>query len=250
MDHDAVTRAAALLAAARSGPLAGRLPEDLRPKTAADAYAIQSATVARLGEEIAGWKVATMPGFGFCKAILMRSRVFRGGDAIPARLMPMLGIEAEIAFRFDRPLPPRAAAYAREEVAAAVTAFPAIEVIDTRFSDYEATPAIERAADFMSNGGFVIGPDRADWRSFDLAKLEASVIVNGKVAARQVGGHAAGDAFLPAIDLANDLRSAGGIEAGMVVTTGTFTGITLVKPGDRVEVAFIGFGSVTVQFAA
>jgi len=250
LDHAAVTRTADLLAAARSGPLVDRLPDGHHPQTSADTYAIQSAIAARLGEKIAGWKVATMPGLGFCKGILLGSRVFGDGATIPARLMPMLGIEAEIAFRFDKELPPRAAAYTREEVAAAVTAFTAIEVIDTRFRDFDGTSAIDRAADFMSNGGFVVGPDRADWQNFDLVKLEASVIVNGKVVVRKVGGHAAGDAFIPAIDLANDLRGAGGIAAGMVVTTGTFTGITKVNPGDRVEVAFTGFGSASVRFQA
>jgi 2-keto-4-pentenoate hydratase len=250
MDPNAVARAASLLADARPGPLLARLPEDLRPRTAADAYAIQSAIVARLGEEIAGWKVASMPGFGLCKGILMRSRVFADGAVVPARLMPMLGIEAEIAFRVDEPLPVRQAPYSRDEVAAAVTAFPAIEVIDTRFRDYEGTPAIERAADFMSNGGFVAGPARADWRAFELPKLEASVVVNGKVAVRKVGGHAAGDALIPAVDLVNELRTGAGVPAGMVITTGTFTGLLPVKPGDRVEAAFTGFGSAIVQFTA
>jgi 2-keto-4-pentenoate hydratase len=191
-----------------------------------------------------------MPGVGFCKAILLRSRVFADGAAVPARLMPMLGIEAEIAFRVDKALAPRARSYSRDEVAAALTAFPAIEVIDTRFRSYDDIPAIERAADFMSNGGFIAGPDRPDWRDFDLAKLEASVIVNGEVMVRKVGGHAAGDALIPAIDLVNELRTGEGIPAGMVVTTGTFTGITPARPGDRVEVAFTGFGSVSVRFEA
>lgn len=250
MDQDAVTRAAAILAAARSGPLAERLPEDLRPRTAAEAYAIQAAVAAALGERIAGWKVSAMPGYGLCKGILLGSRVFADDAAIPAGLMPMLGIEAEIAFRFDRALPPRADAYQRAEVAAAVTALPAIEVVDTRFRDYDGTPGIERTADFMSNGGFVAGAPRADWRDFDLARLEASVIVNGRVEVRKVGGHAAGDPLLPAIDIANDLRLAGGIPAGMVVTTGTFTGLLPVRPGDRVEAAFAGFGSARLRFVA
>lgn len=248
MDQAAINRAAARLADARRGPLADRLPEDLRPRTAAEAYAIQLAIAASLGEKIAGWKVSAMPGYGLCKGILLGSRVFSDGAAIPASLMPMLGIEAEIAFRFDRALPPRAAPYEREDVAAAVTAFPAIEVVDTRFRDYEGTPGIERAADFMSNGGFVAGAPRADWRDFDLAKLEASVIVNGKVEVRKVGGHAAGDPLLPAIDLANDLRTAGGIPAGMVVTTGTFTGLLPARPGDRVETSFAGFGAARLHF--
>ena len=79
--------------------------------------------------------------------------------------------------------------------------------MNSRFRDSAAIPVIERAADCMSNGEFVIGPARADWRGFDLSALPASLIVNGeRIVDRRVGGHVAKDPILPLIVLANILR--------------------------------------------
>ena len=70
--------------------------------------------------------------------------------------MPLLGIEAEIAFRFERDLP--AGKYSYAQVADAVTAFAAIEIVDSRFRTYPDLPLMDRHADCVSNGGFVRGP--------------------------------------------------------------------------------------------
>ena len=155
MDQAAIDRAATLLdRARRTASRLDRLPEGSRPRTAGEAYAIQIATVAAMGDSLAGWKVAVSAGYGLMMGIIVRSRIFQDGAAIPSAGMSMRGVEAEIAFRFDRDLPPRERPYERSDIEAAVTAFPAIEIVDTRFRDYNSTPAIERAADFMSNGGF------------------------------------------------------------------------------------------------
>jgi 2-keto-4-pentenoate hydratase len=42
-------------------------------------------------------------------------------------------------------------------------------------------------------------------------------------------------------------RRSGGLRAGDVVTTGSFTGVQLVQPGDEVSVMFSGVGSVSVR---
>lgn len=160
----------------------------------------------------------------------------------------MLGVEAEIAFRFDTPLAPRDRAYERADVAAAVTALPAIEIVDTRFASYEGTPVIERAADFMSNGGLVTGPARNDWRAFDLEKLEASVAVDGVEIVRRVGGAPGGDPMIPAVALVNALRLSGGAPAGMVVTTGSYTGLEYAHRDSAVGARFEGFGAVGLRF--
>ena len=146
--------------------------------------------------------------------------------------MPLLGVECEIAFRFDRALPPRAAEYGYDEVAAAVTAFMAIEVVDSRFSTYPKTPLLDRVADFMSNGAFVAGDPIANWRSLDLTQAEVELVIDGVSIVRNVGGHIARDPLLPAIALVNDLRQAG-IAAGCLMTTGTYTGLHFAKPGQR-----------------
>ncbi len=242
--------AAALADAHRGGSRLTRLPPTQRPASGDEAYAIGLAMVARLGEPVAGWKVALTPDFGVLAGIIVGSRVFRNGATVSSAAMPMLGVEAEIAFHVDRALPARRAEYDHAEVAAAVTAFAAIEIVDTRYRDYAGTPGIERAADFMSNGGLVVGDRRPDWQALDLAGLEARLLVDDAEIVRRTGGHATRDPLIPAIALANYLRDKGGIAAGRVITTGTYTGLSYARPGSKVQATFAGFGSAAVRFTA
>ena len=145
------------------------------------------------------------------------------GDVAPIAKSYLLG------FRFDRPLKPRELAHERVEIEELVTAFPAIEILNSRFRDYHGASVIDPAADFMSNSAFVVGAPREDWRSFDLARLEARLLVDGVELVRTVGGHAAGNALIPAIALANTLRHTTGIPAGHLVTTGTYTGLKFIE---------------------
>src|SRR5947199_10876510 len=101
MDQRAKTQAAELFVAARgTGQLLDALPASCKPQTLEDAFAIQDATLAALGETVAGWKAAIVDGRAVRGAI-MASRVFASGTRVKAAIMPLLGIEAEIAFRFE-----------------------------------------------------------------------------------------------------------------------------------------------------
>jgi 2-keto-4-pentenoate hydratase len=251
MDSVHVNQAAALLLASRRAraPL-DRLPEACRPTTLADACAIQAETVALMGERVAGWKVGGVIDDHVSYGLLVESRVMRSPGRIAAADVPLLGMEAEIAFRFVRAAPARAAPYTYEEVAERVVAFPALEIVATRYRDYRGTPLIERIADCMSNGAFVIGTERPDWRKVDLATLPVSLRFGDQIIAERTGGHAAGDPLLPAVDLVNELRATSGVEAGQVMTTGTYTGLNFATPGVRVRTVFEGFGSVEVDIVA
>src|ERR1044072_756287 len=238
MDQRAVAQAAQLFAAARrTGQLLAALPDACRPQTLEHAHAIQDATLSVLGETVAGWKVALVGG-RVVRGAIMASRVFESGARVPAAAMPMRGIEAEIAFRFERDLPPGQHSY--EDVAAAVTAFAAIEIVDSRFRSHHDVAEHERNADFVTNGGFVRGAAAANWRTLDLVDIAVTLTVGGDVVVTRNGGHAAGDPFLPAFALANDLPS--GIKAGQFVTTGTYTGLTIAEVGQRVVAEFAGGG--------
>jgi len=241
---DIEASARALAEARRSGRPLAALPA--RPQTIADAHAIQDATVAALGEQAAGWKVAAAAG-QVMRGVLVGSRVRASPARFSAKKVPMLGLEAEIAFRFDRALPAREKPYEKDEIAGYVTALVAIEVVDTRFASYADTPMIDRLADFISNGGLVAGTVRPDWRTLDLAALKATLSINSVTVVEQVGGHVTRDPFIPAIALVNALRHEG-IAQGRVITTGTFTGLYIAKPGDRVVASFEGFGSAEMQF--
>src|SRR5579859_3034127 len=131
MDADAIRQAAALLVEARrTGRLLDGLPPSCHPASVADSEAIQAQVIVALGEAVAGWKVAMLNGELMGGAILA-PRVFASPAQVPAGLTPLRGVEAEIAFHFDRDMRPRAAAYDYAEVAASVTALAAIEIVDS-----------------------------------------------------------------------------------------------------------------------
>ena len=110
-------------------------------------------------------------------------------------------MEAEVAFRFLRDARRAPRPTATDEVAGLVVAFPAIEIVATRYADYKGTPLIERVADCMSNGAFVVGDDRPNWREIDLVKLPVTLHFGDALIAQTTGGHVAGDPLRPAVDL-------------------------------------------------
>ena len=250
MDKQAVEKAAGLLAGARqAGQLLENLPADARPTVTSEAHAIQDAIVARLGDAVAGWKV--MPPKGeVIRGVVLKSRLFPSPARVKASDVPLLGIEQEIAFRFDKALPSRATDYSRQEIEDAVTALVVIEIVDSRFRDYKNAPPIEKYADFCSNGGLVVGTANADWRKTDLSKLEAVLTFDGKVVHQGVGGHPTTDPLIGTIALVNELRKTEGVPAGRIMTTGTYTGLLHAEPGQKVVATFTGFGKAEVEFQA
>jgi 2-keto-4-pentenoate hydratase len=249
MTPDAIDAAVrALIDARRTHRLLAGLPAGTRPASVDDAHAIQQATVTALGDAVAGWKVLSPIDGQVPRGALLRSRVLDSPATVDAADVPLLGVEAEIAFRFDRALPPSASDYPPDEVRAAVTAFAAIEVVDSRFADYKGTAVLDRLADCGSNGAFVRGAPLASWRSLDLVHIDVAMTIDGAVVTERKGGHASGDPLLPAIALANALRRTSGVPSGALMTTGTYTGLNYAKPGQTVRVAFAGFEPVTVRF--
>lgn len=237
---------AALIQARRSRTRIAALPPGSSPSTLAEAHAAQDATVAALGDRVAGWKVAITPQREVMRGVILGSRLLPSPASIPAADVPLLGIEAEIGFLFARPLPPRAAAYGPEDVAAASIAVAGIEIVASRFIDYAGTRLLDRTVDCMSNGAYVLGTRRHDWRGTDLSQLEAKLCINGTVVVRKTAGHPTGDPTIPAVALANELRHNTGIAIGQLITTGTYTGLHFASPGDAISVAFTGFGNAKV----
>ena len=180
-------------------------------------------------------------------AILV-SRCYQSPVRIAAGSMPLRGIEAEIAFRFDRDLPPRALPYGYAEVAEAATALAAIEIVDSRFRNYRTAPLLDKAADCVSNGGLVAGALQPSWRSLDLAQVAVTLMIDDRPAIRKIGGHPTGDPLLPAVALVNARRSGAGVRSGQIMTTGTYTGLTFVEPTATVVAIFDGVGAAELQF--
>ena len=231
------------------------LPPALIPHSTAEAYAAQTALVARLMPilgPIVGWKVgAPSPAAEPAAAPLLADLVRPSPARFGGPRLRLFGIEAEVAFRFGQALPPRPEPYGEAEVSAAIHSMhPAIELVETRFEAWEGPPGLAKLADLGSNGGFCFGPGSADWRSRDLARPIVTLEIDGKRMAERVGGNTAGHPMRTLIWLANHAGRLGrGLVAGDVVTTGSHTGLVFARQASRVlaRVAELGEANLVLS---
>lgn len=243
--HDA----AELLLSARRDPSQRlqSLPEAVRPKTEEQAYLVQREIAAQLGE-IGGWKVGSpSPASGTFTCAPLPAR---GIIDSPAEIgCADRGVEAEIAVRLGRDLPAREQPYTQDEVRAAIgSVHPAIEVLDSRFADVQAVDPLSNLADSMSHHSLVLGPPIPNWEGVDFSHEEVRVLVDGTEVKHRTA-NPAGDMLRLLLWLANTgARWAGGLRAGQVVTTGSWTGRDFTDPEAEARVRFARCGDVVVRF--
>jgi len=269
MDKARIEEAAALLVTARRTKVRRDvLPEACRPTTISEGHAIQDAVARALGDEVGGYKGAppsrpdpsqkrdesdgTAPWSNpeGVRAIIFRSTIHASPCVFPSSAAPQCGIESEIAFRFREDLPPRATPYSREEIAAVVDAYPAIEIVSSRYAAPKERTFLDKVADCVSNSGFVYGPKCTDWQKLRLAELRVKLVVNGETIVDKVGGHPRNDPFAIVDAIVEMMRPTVGMKAGQFITCGSHTGLPYFKPGDVCIVSFEGLGEVQVTFSS
>jgi 2-keto-4-pentenoate hydratase len=132
--------------------------------------------------------------------------------------------------------------------AATACVLPAIEIIDSRISDWRI--ALEDTiADNGSSGGLVLGAAPVPLADLDLALLGCVLRRNGRIEQTGAGAAVLGSPLQSATWLANSLTARGvRLRAGHVILTGSITAAVPVRPGDAVTVTIDRLGSVTAVF--
>ncbi len=221
----------------------------------ADAYGLQDRVqrVLDSGARPTAWKVSPpRSGAAAVAAPVPGVRCFASPARLAASEFSMLGVEVEIAFRFGHDLPPRIDRYRDEDVFDAVEAMlVALELCDTRLASWHEAPPMWKLADFQTSGALVVGTAIADWRHLDFSALLAQLVVNGGVSVEARGSHPSIDpsVLLPWM-VGHVAERCGGLRRGDVVTTGTWTGMQFVAPGDSVEARFPGLGESRLALTA
>lgn len=234
------------------------LPEDLRPRTRQEGYAIQAWLEARSALPLFGWKIAATSVAGQAHinvdgplaGRLLPEKAFDSGAEVPFGANHMRVGEAEFAFRMGSDLPPRAAPYVVSEVLDAVsTLHLAIEIPDSRYDDFTVVGAPQLIADNACAHLFVLGPEAPSiWRDIDLVEHAVTATIAGKLTREGRGANVLGDPRLAMTWLANELSGLGiALKAGEVVTTGTCLTPLPIAPGDAMTADFGVLGRVSVQ---
>ncbi|MDO6388394.1 fumarylacetoacetate hydrolase family protein [Uliginosibacterium sp. 31-12] len=212
----------------RKQPLAPGDFATLQVLTRSEAYAVQAAVwqAQKASVRPQAWKIGGSSDQPTPVRAAMPEILFTGASTPQARFR-CFGIETEIAVRFGKALPPRATPYAYDEVLDAIdTAHVAIEIVDTALADYAAAGPIACLGDSMLHGSFVLGDSIQNWRRLDWSTLSAHSFIDGQLVAERTGGHPHIDPFtlLPWWASSGALDW-GGVQAGDIVTTGTWNGM-------------------------
>jgi len=233
-----------------AAPLAGKLA------SAVDAYAVQERVAREFGWFADGgapkyWK----SGGPSREAVPTHAPLPPAGVwTSPARSgawpFQLRGVEAEIALRLACDVnAARAQALDTESAAMLVDAMAvSIELVDSRWQQGLDAPALFKLADLQSHGALVLG----EWMPFEVARdwhaQSCRVRIGSQPAVERTGTHAMNDpAFVLAAWLRHATRNSACLQAGTVVTTGTWVGILHATEGDLVTAEFAGIGSASVQ---
>ncbi len=247
-----------LLAAYRSGatisPLTGTYP-DLNVD---HAYAIQQRqTEIRRGggAGVVGFKVGLtsvamqqqlgvdQPDYGH----LFSDMLYPADSPIPTSAFLQPRAEPEIAFVLGHGLSGPGLGVA-DVLSAIAYALPAIEIIDSRITDWRIG-LLDTIADNASSGGFVLGSTPTAIAGLDLSMVGCVLRRNGRIEHTGAGAAVMGSPLQAATWLANTLTSRGVVlAAGHVILTGSLTAAVSVHAGDSITAALDRLGTVTAVF--
>jgi 2-keto-4-pentenoate hydratase len=219
--------------------------------TEEEAYSVQDAVFADLwpGARAVAWKAGgPSDKVEPTAAPIPPEHLLRSPASVAGATMQMIGVEAEVAFRLAKDLPPRTRPYSDRSVAAAVgEVLVAIELCDTRLADWKASSGLWKLADFQNNSALVTGSGTQAWQKIDFAQQEVEFRIGARVA-KAKGAHSFGNPFrlLPWI-VKHCAKRGLGLHAGDVITTGAWTGLEIAKAGDEVTARFPGIGEASVR---
>lgn len=224
----------------------------------ADAYAIQLANIERAvarGRTIAGHKVGLTskamqemlgvdePDFG----VLLDDMILADGAEVATTRLLQPRVEAEIAVRLARDLAGPGVT-TEDALDALAVAIPALEIIDSRITDWKIR-LVDTVADNGSSALVVLGGTETPVEGLDLPGVEVAVEHNGDVVERGAGTAVLGHPAACVAWLANKLAEfEQTLRAGQIIMPGALHRAFDVAAGDVVRARFTGLGDVTARF--
>ena len=157
-------------------------------------------------------------------------------------------VEVEVGFVLADDLP--GAGCTEDDVLAATAAFaPAIELIDTRITNWQVK-LCDTIADNASSAGWVLGKERVSPKDIDIRNIDAVLKCNGEVLGEGRSDAVLGNPVTAVAWLARKVDQFGvRLKAGDVVLPGACMRAFDAKPGDDFVAEFAGLGSVHLSFA-
>ena len=247
-----------LLAASASLVPVPPLRDRLEGMTLADAYFVQTVQLEHhlaAGRVLAGRKVGLTslamqaqlgvdsPDFGY----FFEDMVHHEGAHIPVSGFIQPKVEPEFGFVLKSRL--QGPGVTLGQAAAAIGGiYPAIEIIDSRITDWDIT-LVDTVSDNASCGAIAVSSVALGIDPAELLDVNCSLVIDGRVTGSGTGGDVMGNPVAPLAWLANVLGAEGvALEVGQLILPGSFTKAEPVTAGSTAVADFGALGSLTIHF--
>lgn len=243
-----------LVSARQRGGIVSAVKYEGTLATVEQAYEVQAAVAHTLGWFGTGFPRYWKSGGANREATLTHAPLPPAGVwSSPAEAGPFIfhrrGVEAEVALRLCKAVDHPMATELDEASAGSVIDAMAVslEIVDSRWQEWMAAPALMRLADLQCHGALILG-DWHPWQKRDWTQQVCRVQIGQQPIVERRGTHPLGNpTWGLSAWLQHATREGAIVPAGTVVTTGTWVGILDAQPGDRVVASFDGIGSAQVQ---
>lgn len=219
---------AELLSNAYNGNSIASVPTTLEPADIDSAYDVQQRVLKKCDVGIGGWKIGAKSETGPIQgAPLPLPRIYSRSASIARRDYPVLGIELELIFSFNRDFLPQPDPISEQHVLESINAFGAsIEIVSSRIAGWPQAPKLSQLADLQNHGALVIGKMVEYRNDFSFINPMVDLRINDVPLFSGAGSNPAGDPRRLLCWLVNHCSKRGLVlPAGSIITTGSYTGI-------------------------
>ena len=228
----------------------GELDNDLYPADPATAYLTQQEIFRLRGVEAGGWKIGSKSHTGPIQGSpLPRDCLFAPANTFERAAYVPVGLELEVAFRFNRAFSPREQAYSDEEVMAGIGEMAAtIEIVSSRFAAWPKVEPLTQLADLLNHGALVVGEFVPYDEHFPFAQPQLEFTLDDASIVPSVAANPAGDPRRLLPWLVNHHTQQGrALPQDLVITTGSFTGMFLAEGPAHVQGQIQGLPPVSLS---
>ncbi|WP_117190292.1 fumarylacetoacetate hydrolase family protein [Rhizobium terrae] len=213
-------------------------PEPFLGLPLAEGFGIQAEIFRSFGQPLKGSKL-TLKG-GLCHS----APLLQVSENAQQPYQPGLSVEVELAFVLGKDVVAGNGAVSRQDIVDAIAAVRiGAELLRSRYQGGARGDQGLAVADFMSNIGYVLGPELGRHLLDQDAEIgRLLLVINSETAYDKVASHADGDPLKTIVALANQtpMSPFPMLKAGQVVTTGTLCGLVPVGAAGKVEINMAG----------
>lgn len=228
----------------------GELDKDVYPTDMASAYLTQQEIFRLRGAKPGGWKIGSKSHTGPIQGSPLPSDcLFASGSEFDRGAYPPVGLELEIAFRFNRAFSPSDQDYSDEEVLAGVGEMAStIEIVSSRFADWPRVEPLTQLADLLNHGALIVGEFVPYDPQFNFAQPELELTFNGDNIVPSTVANPAGDPRRLLPWLVNHYTRQGlSVPQGLVITTGSFTGMFFAEGPGQINGQIQGLPTISLS---